>query len=96
MKIYVQDDQEKPPEIIDPGMVGDVQSVNPEIIHTLTEKGFIPIIAPVGVEKRGNLQHQRGCGGIPDCGVFGSGALDPAHGCGRSPGCGQSTDIFYQ
>lgn len=53
MKIYVQDDQEKPPEIIDPGMVGDVKSVNPEIIHTLTAKGFIPIIAPVGVGKNG-------------------------------------------
>jgi acetylglutamate kinase len=53
MKIYVQDDQEKPPEIIDPGMVGDVVSVNPEIIHTLTAKGFIPIIAPVGVGKNG-------------------------------------------
>jgi acetylglutamate kinase len=53
MKIYVQDDQEKPPEIIDPGMVGDVVSVNPEIIHTLTEKGFIPIIAPVGIGKKG-------------------------------------------
>ena len=53
MKIYVQDDQEKPPEIIDPGMVGDVKSVNPEIIHTLTAKGFIPIIAPVGVGTNG-------------------------------------------
>ncbi|MCF8077274.1 MAG: acetylglutamate kinase [Desulfotignum sp.] len=53
MKIYVQDDREKPPEIIDPGMVGDVVSVNPEIIHTLTAKGFIPIIAPVGVGKNG-------------------------------------------
>ena len=53
MKIYVHDDLEKPPEIIDPGMVGDVKSVNPEIIHTLTAKGFIPIIAPVGVGKNG-------------------------------------------
>lgn len=53
MKIYVQDDREKPPEIIDPGMVGDVVSVNPEIIHTLTARGFIPIIAPVGVGKNG-------------------------------------------
>jgi acetylglutamate kinase len=34
-------------------MVGDVKSVNPEIIHTLTAKGFIPIIAPVGVGKNG-------------------------------------------
>ncbi len=53
MKIYVQDDREKPPEIIDPGMVGDVVSVNPEIIHTLTARRFIPIIAPVGVGKNG-------------------------------------------
>jgi acetylglutamate kinase len=53
MKIYVQDDREKPPEIIDPGMVGDVVSVNPEIIHTLTARGFIPIIAPVGIGKNG-------------------------------------------
>jgi acetylglutamate kinase len=53
MKIFVQDDGEKPPEIIDPGMVGDVVSVNPEIIHTLTAKGFIPIIAPVGIGKNG-------------------------------------------
>jgi acetylglutamate kinase len=34
-------------------MVGDVVSVNPEIIHTLTARGFIPIIAPVGVGKNG-------------------------------------------
>ncbi len=60
MKIYVQDDQEKPPEIIDPGMVGDVKSVNPEIIHTLTAKGFIPIIAPVGVGKNGETYNING------------------------------------
>jgi acetylglutamate kinase len=34
-------------------MVGDVVSVNPEIIHTLTARGFIPIIAPVGVGTKG-------------------------------------------
>lgn len=53
MTIYQQDDQNKPPEIIDPGMVGDVESINPDIIHTLTAKGFIPIIAPVGFGKNG-------------------------------------------
>ncbi len=53
MKIYHQEDESKPPEIIDPGMVGDVSSVNPEIIHTLTAKGFIPIIAPVGIGSKG-------------------------------------------
>lgn len=53
MKIYHQEDESKPPEIIDPGMVGDVSKVNPEIIHTLTARGFIPIIAPVGIGSQG-------------------------------------------
>jgi acetylglutamate kinase len=37
------------PEIIDVGMVGEVESVHPEIISALEESGFIPVIAPVGV-----------------------------------------------
>jgi acetylglutamate kinase len=53
MTIYFQKDENKPPEIIDPGMVGNVAGINPDIIHTLTAKGFIPIIAPVGVGKNG-------------------------------------------
>jgi len=53
MTIYHQADQSKPPEIIDPGMVGDVSRVNPDIIHTLSSRGFIPIIAPVGVGSKG-------------------------------------------
>ena len=53
MTIVHQEDESKPPEIIDPGMVGDVADVNPEIIHTLTARGFIPIIAPVGIGSQG-------------------------------------------
>lgn len=53
MTIYHQEDESKPPEIIDPGMVGNVSRINPEIIHTLTAQGFIPIIAPVGVGEDG-------------------------------------------
>ncbi len=53
MKIYHQEDENKPPEIIDPGMVGNVKSINPDIIHTLTAKGFIPVIAPVGFGQNG-------------------------------------------
>ena len=37
------------PEIIDIGHVGEVESVNGEILDTLIEGGFIPIIAPIGV-----------------------------------------------
>ncbi|MFC1858038.1 acetylglutamate kinase [Thermodesulfobacteriota bacterium] len=48
LQIVYQEDENKPPEIIDPGLVGEVTEVNPDIIHTLTAKGFIPIIAPIG------------------------------------------------
>jgi acetylglutamate kinase len=37
------------PEIIDIGHVGEITKVNPDIIRTLEEGGFIPIISPVGV-----------------------------------------------
>ncbi|MCK5311348.1 MAG: acetylglutamate kinase, partial [Desulfobacteraceae bacterium] len=57
MKIYQDQDPDqaadKPPEIIDPGMVGEVSQINPDIIYTLADKGFIPVIAPVGVGKDG-------------------------------------------
>jgi acetylglutamate kinase len=53
MTIYHQEDENKPPEIIDPGMVGNVSNINPDIIHTLTAKGFIPVIAPVGLGENG-------------------------------------------
>ncbi len=49
MKIVFQEDDSKPPEIIDPGMVGQVTRIHPAIIQTLTKDGFIPVIAPVGV-----------------------------------------------
>jgi len=53
MQIVLQEDAAKPPEILDPGMVGQVTGINPHIIHTLTGEGFIPIIAPVGVGESG-------------------------------------------
>ena len=45
--------QDKPPEIIDMGMVGEVAAIKPEIIRTLESGGFIPVIAPVGVGESG-------------------------------------------
>ncbi|MBW2296188.1 MAG: acetylglutamate kinase [Deltaproteobacteria bacterium] len=53
LKIVHHEDESKPSEIIDPGLVGDVTAINPEIIHTLTSRGFIPIIAPVGAGASG-------------------------------------------
>lgn len=40
-------------EIIDLGLVGEVEAVDPSILMTLDKDGFIPVIAPVGVDKRG-------------------------------------------
>jgi len=37
----------------DLGFVGDVDEVNVELINTLLEKNYIPVIAPVGVGERG-------------------------------------------
>ncbi|MCK9241365.1 acetylglutamate kinase [Desulfocurvus sp.] len=41
------------PEIIDIGQVGEVVEINPVLIRTLEREGFIPIIAPVGVDDEG-------------------------------------------
>jgi len=53
LRIMHQEDDDKPPEIIDPGMVGQVTKINPGIINTLAKEGFIPIIAPIGVGDSG-------------------------------------------
>ena len=53
LHIVHQEDANKPPEIIDPGLVGEVTRINPSIINTLSQHGFIPIIAPVGTGESG-------------------------------------------
>ena len=40
-------------EEIDLGLVGEVEHVNTEPIRLLEDKGFVPVIAPVGVGARG-------------------------------------------
>ncbi|MCK7575721.1 MAG: acetylglutamate kinase [Chromatiales bacterium] len=42
------------PEIIDIGHVGEVESIDPAIIHMLTKSNFIPVIAPIGVGEDGH------------------------------------------
>ncbi|MDU4960294.1 MAG: acetylglutamate kinase [Sporomusaceae bacterium] len=39
---------------VDIGFVGDVEQINPEIIHTLLNNDYIPVIAPTGVDPDGN------------------------------------------
>ena len=38
----------------DLGMVGEVKSINPLLINTLENNGYIPVIAPIGCDKEGN------------------------------------------
>ena len=42
------------PEIIDIGHVGEVESINTDVIDMLTDSHFIPVIAPIGVDDKGN------------------------------------------
>jgi len=53
LKIVYQENEKTPPEIIDPGLVGQVTHINADIIHTLAGHDFIPVIAPVGVGNEG-------------------------------------------
>lgn len=41
------------PEIIDIGHVGEVSSINTSVIDMLLNSDFIPVIAPIGVDKEG-------------------------------------------
>ncbi|MFV1951088.1 MAG: acetylglutamate kinase [Nitrospinota bacterium] len=41
------------PEIIDLGKVGEIVSINPQVIYNLYEGDFIPVIAPIGVGNNG-------------------------------------------
>jgi acetylglutamate kinase len=45
--------KDNPDELIDIGQVGEVESIDPEVIQVLTAQNFVPVIAPVGVGKDG-------------------------------------------
>ena len=42
------------PEIIDMGHVGEVEHINVGVIDMLVNSDFIPVIAPIGVDREGN------------------------------------------
>ena len=42
-------DKDRPNEWLDIGQVGEIESIDPAIIHTLQQGGFIPVVAPIGV-----------------------------------------------
>jgi acetylglutamate kinase len=44
----------KDEELIDIGLVGEVQQINPDILNSLDKDGFIPVISPIGVSSSGD------------------------------------------
>lgn len=54
-KLYMQKiDDEGRPQAVDLGFVGEVESVNKDVIDMLIASDFIPVIAPLGVDVNGN------------------------------------------
>ena len=46
-------DSGDPQESLDIGYVGEVSRINPELLHSLDEAGFIPVVAPLGTGSQG-------------------------------------------
>ena len=53
LKVTHQGADMQQPEIIDIGQVGEVESVNTDLLHMLVKGDFIPVIAPIGVGPNG-------------------------------------------
>ncbi len=53
LKITRDMGEDRPPEIIDIGLVGEVDKINLDILETLVKSDIIPVIAPVGVGRGG-------------------------------------------
>jgi acetylglutamate kinase len=41
-------------EDFDLGFVGDVESIDPTIIHSVIKQGYIPVVAPIGADENGD------------------------------------------
>lgn len=39
---------------VDIGLVGDIREINPAILETLLDAGYIPVISPLAIDKKGN------------------------------------------
>jgi acetylglutamate kinase len=54
LHVEQQNPEHQASEIIDIGHVGEVESISTDLIEMLTERDFIPVIAPIGVDGEGN------------------------------------------
>ena len=64
-KKILSQDQSGKETWLDLGLVGEIEKINPEIIHELTGKGYIPVISPLGIGPEGksyniNADHAAG------------------------------------
>jgi len=67
LQLFSYQADDRPPEIIDIGQVGEVHRINAEMLRTLTQSGMIPIVAPIGVGEDGeayNINADLVAGGI--------------------------------
>jgi len=46
-------DKERPEQMLDIGQVGEIESIDPQVISALEVGGFIPVVAPIGVGTNG-------------------------------------------
>ena len=53
LNITQESEETKAPEIIDLGHVGEVTNVNRKVVDMLVDGDFIPVIAPIGVDEKG-------------------------------------------
>ncbi len=53
LKLKAGDGEKMPSEIIDIGHVGEVDSIDPELVALLDTQDFIPVVAPIGVGEDG-------------------------------------------
>lgn len=51
---YAKDHDIEIPPGSDIGLVGEVENINPQLINTLDNSGYIPVIAPIGFDNKGN------------------------------------------
>jgi acetylglutamate kinase len=54
MVLPPEDATDRAPDL---GFVGDVESIDPDVIHLLVSRGFIPVIMPIGVGADGTAYH---------------------------------------
>lgn len=53
--VQVHDHESDTPAEVDFGLVGDIQSANTRVIETLLEDGFVPVVASLAVDRKGQV-----------------------------------------